>query len=903
MTTGNNQLSMMWLITLVIAAAGAWYLDQKIISLFCGLGFLISVMQQVSAVEQPVEMTAQTLNAPIQQNSKVPLYVSSVIAIIGGVLGLSWLVGIGITAWIFFLLRWLQRIEYSMLQLQQIVQHQNPNPFPSDVATHSNQNDQVDVPKNTHPNAVAFTDQIQQWLFHGNPVLKVAIVVLIVGVILLLRFATENWQLSLALKLALIAVASGITVGVGYALQARNRSFALALQGLGLAVLFLDLFFAYYNLVIPSFAIAALLFTVVMATTIYLSLKHESVELALMAICIAYLAPFTLPVRSATVTELMSYYFVINIGVACLSSLRPWKILNQIAFLITAIVGGIYGFIHALAIDKRILTALVLAHSAVFIWLGLRFSQLLVKSDLSQLKLKSLLDIGLIFAAPITAYAFLYLIHFNEKIWQAGLSLLFAAIFALCWLVVRRSQSISFVAQSYFSLMLIFFALIPPILLQQEWSVVGWSIEGVLIYLWSLEKNQHVARYLSIGLLLMAGFSSLYYLVEMNPTPNHIFWVLSLSYLAVVFMSQLKASYQTQLTLFNVSFLSVLSFFASLILALLLQDELNLKDNDVLSLLIVTAIFAVINEIITLKNKSWTWWLPKWAGLIPLMLIAIILVIDHSHQGVIVWDGNFEHAMFAVASLMLIRSWLHLIQSVKLSREALSLGALTSLALFSLCLIPNLPYISMVIVPLLFCLWCFKQTEHAYWKQLWQSKSCLFLMLVWIICSQLFSQQSFQYYVLPILNPFDLVSLGMLVAFIWMLLQQVKIGRDQGLVAVMMVLSLLWLSSYIVLRALHVYLQTPFNTIEVWSNATIQLSLTVLWVLLAFVSMWVATLRKLKPMWVLGGSILVVVTLKLVLLDLSHTGTLTRVISFLLAGGVMLLIAYIAPMPEGEKKV
>lgn len=61
--------------------------------------------------------------------------------------------------------------------------------------------------------------------------------------------------------------------------------------------------------------------------------------------------------------------------------------------------------------------------------------------------------------------------------------------------------------------------------------------------------------------------------------------------------------------------------------------------------------------------------------------------------------------------------------------------------------------------------------------------------------------------------------------------------------------------------------------------------------------------KRLKPMWILGGSILVIVSLKLVLFDLSHTGTLTRVISFLLAGGVMLLIAYIAPMPDGEKRV
>lgn len=79
--------------------------------------------------------------------------------------------------------------------------------------------------------------------------------------------------------------------------------------------------------------------------------------------------------------------------------------------------------------------------------------------------------------------------------------------------------------------------------------------------------------------------------------------------------------------------------------------------------------------------------------------------------------------------------------------------------------------------------------------------------------------------------------------------------------------------------------------------------ITILWVLLAFATMWIAAVKALKPMWILGGSILVIVTLKLVMFDLSHVGTLTRVLSFLLAGGVMLLIAYVAPMPDGEKRV
>ena len=119
-------------------------------------------------------------------------------------------------------------------------------------------------------------------------------------------------------------------------------------------------------------------------------------------------------------------------------------------------------------------------------------------------------------------------------------------------------------------------------------------------------------------------------------------------------------------------------------------------------------------------------------------------------------------------------------------------------------------------------------------------------MGAWLICSQLFNQQAFQYYWLPLFNPFDLISLAMLASFLWMLLQQIRAGHDRGMMSVLMVLSLLWLSSYIVLRALHIYLQTPFNSLELWSNATVQLSLTILWVLLAWATMWTATLKGLN---------------------------------------------------------
>ena len=86
-------------------------------------------------------------------------------------------------------------------------------------------------------------------------------------------------------------------------------------------------------------------------------------------------------------------------------------------------------------------------------------------------------------------------------------------------------------------------------------------------------------------------------------------------------------------------------------------------------------------------------------------------------------------------------------------------------------------------------------------------------------------------------------------------------------------------------------------------NALVQLSLTLLWVSLAFITMSLASRKQIRSVWILGASILFIVTLKLVLFDLSHIGTLTRVISFLGAGLVMLIIAYIAPIPESEQAI
>lgn len=897
MPKGQSEIRIIWLMVLTIVAVAAWFFDLKVVTYLCGLAFVMSVMHYVDALQQPLTNLARQQQISVQFTSKVPLYISSIVAIIGMSLHWSWLIGLGLTCWIFFFLRWLRRLERYVQQIQSRLQH-----VVSPVVLQNDLNTATSPPSHSSHSEITLLEQIKQWIFQGNPVLKVAVLVLVVGIILLLRFATEHWQLSLAVKLALVAAVSLVVTGFGIFLQRKNRSFSLALEGLGLAGLFLTLFFAYYNHIIPHIYSASLYFAVIMLLTLYLSLKQQSIELALMAMVIAAVAPFTLPVRDATAVEFVTYYLVINVCVAILTTLRPWKILNQIVFLMTVIVAGSYAFVHGHLQERDTLALLVSAHTAVFIWLGFRFSQLLAKQDVEQFKLKPALDIALIFGAPIVGYILLYLMYFEKTLWQAGLSLAFAALFAVLYSLAKRNQSVYLISQSYFSLALIFISLIPPILLENEWSVIGWAIEGVLIFAFALYRHSTISRYLAIALLIVAGLFSLYYWVDLAYFPTTMYWLLSLSYVAVVVIANTHEKFQKQITSSTIAFFSLLLIAATSMLLLLLLDYFDGQHQYVLALLGVSLTYVVLNEVLLRCKATWSWLIPKWVGVIPLYFFALIFVINRSHLGEIVWHSQFERLGMAIAGILLSVLWLRPSASVKLEKEWVSLGTLLSLALTSLSLVPTMPYISIMILPLVFCAWCYSQKQNPDWRIFWQTRSSLALVLLWIICSQLFSQHAFEYYVLPVLNPFDLISIAILAGFIWMLSLQLEQDMDRGVIAVLSVLSVLWLSSYVVLRALHMYFQTPYNELAIWGNATIQLSFTLLWVSLAFVTMNYASQKHLRPLWILGGSILMLVTLKLVLLDLSHIGTLTRVISFLGAGFVMLIIAYIAPIPEAESK-
>ncbi|MBP3946624.1 DUF2339 domain-containing protein [Psychrobacter sp. K31L] len=171
----------------------------------------------------------------------------------------------------------------------------------------------------------------------------------------------------------------------------------------------------------------------------------------------------------------------------------------------------------------------------------------------------------------------------------------------------------------------------------------------------------------------------------------------------------------------------------------------------------------------------------------------------------------------------------------------------------------------------------------------------------------------------PLLNLYDITSwLALFVGCSLYYMSQHR--RDKGRVAsntnvkskrvftaenLLIILGLIsfWLISSMLVRTLHAFIATPLWTTDAWSSEQVQTGLTILWTLLALVATIIASRYWQRALWFMGIGLLGIVVLKLVLVDLSQTEAIWRVISFLGAGSLILLIGYLAPLPPAHEEI
>lgn len=761
------------------------------------------------------------------------------------------------------------------------------------------------------------------WFSGGNSIVRVGVLVLLIGMVLFLRLLHETVNMPIEVWLSIIVLAALALTGLGLRLRHSRRGYALSLQGTGLAILYLTLFSAYYLYAMIPSQPTFLLLAILASVTALLSLRQDALPLAVMGFGGAFLAPILTSTEHGQVVLLFSYYLLLNIAVAWIAHQRTWKVLNLLAAVTTFGMASAWGWQSLDTSIRWPMECLLIAHVILYVFIVVRYSQLLaqqpITAPISQPTVSILsIDSGLLFGVPLVAFGLqaglLQDVPYALAISSAALATLYLG---LAYWLKKQSLALPLLWEGLLALGLGFLALILPLALNAQWTSTGWLVQGVAL-VWVGTRHTRIWQVsFGVGLqllsLLILGWLWL-------TDPHQSLWLELLIAVATLVLSAalLRQPTQTDAVDLTIPTTSAPLRLGSLFLIIvsgivgvcLLQDRWSammqiwtlptFSIQIILDLLLLAALGLILSTRIFWHEMRAV--IQRVSLMIGVLLVGVIFWLDTATQ-------SLNQMAFLVASVawlsMQLLIWHHLVQRdtqcPPRGDQAVGLGILLFLlSLWSVEFYPNAA--AVVLLPILLMLFVTHySTRLPNWLQLQRSLQDLYPLIAlsfggWILWANISS--SGQFWPLPYFPLLNLLD-GCLIAVIFWLYRSMPPSQAiQGLPAGKIALGGLafWSLSGVVVRSLHQWLETPLWP-EAWSSDTVQTSLTIVWSSSALLITMLASRQAWRALWWIGLGLLAMVIAKLLLVDLSNLSAMARVISFIGAGGVMLVIGYVAPLP------
>ncbi len=156
---------------------------------------------------------------------------------------------------------------------------------------------------------------------------------------------------------------------------------------------------------------------------------------------------------------------------------------------------------------------------------------------------------------------------------------------------------------------------------------------------------------------------------------------------------------------------------------------------------------------------------------------------------------------------------------------------------------------------------------------------------------------------LPVLNPLSLLAVLLVaVALRW---KRLAASFETHVFAHLLAAS--WVPALAVVgvvavtmeaaRSIHHWQDVPWEFESLVASTTLQASLSVIWAVIALGGMVAGVRLSDRRVWAAGASFMAMVVIKLFLVDLSSLTAVSRVVSFLGVGVLLLIVGYLAPVP------
>ncbi|MBI5255620.1 MAG: DUF2339 domain-containing protein [Burkholderiales bacterium] len=764
---------------------------------------------------------------------------------------------------------------------------------------------------------------LRAWLLGGNTIAKAGVGILFIGLAFLAKYASEHVSLPVELRLAGVAGVALVLLVLGWRLRTRRAAYAQVLQGGAVAVLYLTLFvgFRFYGVlgIGPVFG----LMVAVAALAAALAVLQEAPALAVIGALGGFATPLLVSTGSGDHVALFSYYLVLDLGIAAVAWFRTWRVLNLVGFVCTFVIASAWGVLQYRPEHFASSEAFLVAYFLLFVAVLLLPVRRVAPEGPRALWVNG----SLLFGLPTIGFALQYGLVQHTEYGVALSALVLAAFYVALAAWLRRRPGLALVFEASLAIGTVFLTLVIPFALDARSTAGAWALEGAGLVWLGLHQARRLPR--AAGYLLQGLAGAAMLVGHQHAGPPAAFWNATVFNTLLAALGALTAALAVQRHAARVAPREavaepLLIGWATLWLlggaALQIDGFVPARQG----LAAWVAVLSVIAGVYALLSSRLVW--PRVAlpalGHAPLMMLAVplsaLLQTNPLHHG-----GWWAWPLAVLAHGLVLR---HAVPGWPGPgrRLAHALGALVVAGLAALlgrALTANWgddasawPWLGWLAGPalLLFVLmrpgaasrWPLRADPPAYRQ--WATGVLALAGLLWALLANIGSDGSARPLPhLPLLNPLDLgLAIALVSAWAWWRseaadpLRRAQPATGPALVGGM---AFLWVSAMLV-RAFHHWGGVPYRIDRWFDSLPVQTGLTLLWTAMALGLMWLAARRAMRAPWITGAALLGVVVLKLLLVDLSGSGTVTRIVSFIGVGVLMLVIGYVAPLPAAKEK-
>jgi uncharacterized membrane protein len=774
---------------------------------------------------------------------------------------------------------------------------------------------------------------VRGWIFGGNTIVKAGIAILFIGLAFLAKFASEHVHVPIEIRLAGIAAVAIALLVVGWRLRLSRPGYAQVLQGGAIAVLDLVLFaaFRYYELIAAVPAFGLMVAVVVLAAA--LAVLQDAPALAVIGAIGGFATPILVSTGSGNHVALFTYYLVLDLGIVAIAWVRTWRLLNLVGFFGTFIVATAWGVLRYrpenFASSEAFLVAFFLLFTVVLLLPGRRAAAATAAAPgtgTTAFANGAWVNGTLLFGVPTIAFVLQAGLVRDIPYATAASALVLAAFYVALASFMRRRPQLGVTFEATLAIATVFLTLVIPFALDARSTAGAWALEGAGLVWIGLRQGRGLARAFGYALFLVAGFAMLY-AHERHGTPPSPWNAYAFNAVIAAGAALAAAGFlqhharRTPLSANERLVEPLLVGFAVLWLVAEAGFQIDAFVADAYRLAAWIATTSLIALVLAVVCARLDWRTVGAPALLHAPVLALAVLISavgeprpSAHGGA--WAWLLALAVHLAVLRWVAPRWPYPIGHAVHALGALVLGGLGALEGRAITAGWGDPasawaWLGWLVVPatLLFLLprpalaarWPMRAEPDAYRR----TASALLAVSLWLwtlIANVASDGGARPLPHVPLLNPLDIgVGLALMAIALWLRdVPDLHRGRAAVPLAALAAAGFVWLNAMLV-RGFHHYAGVPYH-IDAWiESLAVQTGITLLWTATALVLMWLAARRGWRIGWIVGAALLALVVIKLLLVDLSGSGTVTRIVSFIGVGLLMLVIGYVAPLPAKEK--